>query len=51
MNETDYQYVNEAWWYGCRDWPSPDKVTVDYIGIAAEHIKIGTVICASFHAW
>lgn len=48
--EQDLQYVNEPWWSGCRNWPSPNDVIATYIGIAAENLESGTVICASFHA-
>lgn len=32
------------------EWVSPENVKVEYIGIAAEHLKEGDVIVASFNA-
>lgn len=31
-------------------WTLPENVTVEEIGIASESLKLGTVVCASFHA-
>lgn len=36
--------------YEWSSWALPEHVTVELIGIAAEHLEAGTVICASFHA-
>ena len=40
------EYVHPA---AC-DWIPPNKVQVALIGVAAEHIRPGTVICASYNA-
>jgi hypothetical protein len=50
VTEEDLRYAVEDWWYPNKEWPEPDKVTVEYLGEAAGHLENGTVVCASFHA-
>jgi hypothetical protein len=35
---------------GHHDWPFYELVKVEWIGSAAQRIKAGTIICASYHA-
>lgn len=39
-----------GWSWADDEWTSPDQVTVQLIGRAADHIKPGTVVCASYNA-